>query len=117
MEVQEASEVDSVVRARLHQFAIKPFEVILVFSGKVKSADDMRLVTENDRAVLSTKARYLWQILGINDLSLQHRLKLFWDIDNQASIYGCSLEEDLLSAAFQNTDACSGGYSHRSFPG
>ncbi len=117
MEIDSASEVDSVLRARLHQFDLKPFEVILVFKGKVKSADDLRVVTENARAVMSSNATLLWAMLDIPQHGLTQRLKKIWDIDNQASIYGSSLEEDPFSETFQNTEVCSGVYSQRSFPG
>ncbi len=117
MEIDSASEVDSVLRARLHQFDLKPFEVILVFKGKVKSADDLRVVTENARAVMNSNARLLWAMLDIPHHDLHHRLKQFWDIDNQASTHGSSLEEDRFFETFQNTEVCSGFFSHRSLPG
>lgn len=78
----EFAPVDACVRARLHEFGIRPFEVILLYWGAVKKERDMARVTTNDRAVMWMKARNLWELLGIyQDSNLKSRLEDFWDLD------------------------------------
>ena len=89
MDADEFS-VDASVRARLHEFGIMPFEIVLVYWGKLKTLDDMRSVTRNDRAVMNMKGRQLGELLKIEETMKPSRLKEFWAIENLPSAAGDS---------------------------
>ncbi len=84
MDADEFS-VDASVRARLHEFGIMPFEIVLVYWGKLKSLDDIRSLTRNDRAVMNMKGQQLAEILGIQNTMTPSRLKEFLAIENLPS--------------------------------
>ncbi len=88
--VADKFSVDASVRARLHEFGIMPFEIVLVYWGKLKTLDDMRSVTRNDRAVMNMKGRQLGELLKIEETMKPSRLKEFWAIENLPSAAGDS---------------------------